>query len=60
MYECVYAFGVTGECQPIFCIDIGEAKDMDAEMVNACEECERDAENIEGQMDITDFPEVLP
>ena len=33
---------------------------MDAEMVAACEECERDAENIEGQMDITDFPEVMP
>ena len=60
LYECVDAFGVTGEGHPIFCIDVGEAKDMDAEMVNACEECERDAENIEGQMCITDFPEVLP
>ena len=60
LYECVDAFGVTGECQPIFCIDIGEEKDMDAEMVAACEECEQDAGNIEGQMDITDFPEVLP
>ena len=60
LYECVDAFGVTGEGQPIFCIDIGEEKDMDADMVSACEECERDAENIEGQMDITDFPEVLP
>ena len=60
LYECVDAFGVTGEGQPIFCIDVGEEKDMDAEMMNACEECEQDAENIEGQMDITDFPEVLP
>ena len=60
LYECVDAFGVTGEGQSIFCIDVGEEKDMDAEMVNACEECERDAENLEGQMDITDFPEVLP
>ena len=33
---------------------------MDDELVAACEECEQDAENIEGQMDITDFPEVLP
>lgn len=60
LYECVDAFGVTGEGQPIFCIDVGEAKDMDDEMVAACEECERDSENIEGQMDITDFTEVLP
>lgn len=56
LYECVD----TGEGQPIFCIDVGEEKDMDDEMVAACEECERDAENLEGQMDITDFPEVLP
>ena len=60
LYECVDAFGVTVEGQPIFCIDVGEEKDMDAEMMNACEECEQDAENSEGQMDITDFPEVLP
>ena len=33
---------------------------MDVEMVAACEEDERNAENIKGQMDITDFPEVLP
>ena len=33
LYECVDAFGVTGEGQPIFCIDVGEEKDMDAEMV---------------------------
>ena len=60
LYECVDAFGVTGEWQPIFCIDVGEEKDMDAEMVAAREEDERDAEELEGQMDITDFPEVLP
>lgn len=60
LYECVDAFGVTGEGQPIFCIDVGEEKDMDDDMVAACEECERDSENLEGQMDITDFPEVLP
>ena len=60
LYECVDAFGVTGEGQPIFCIDVGEEKNMDADMVAACEDDERDVENIEGQMDITDFPEVLP
>ena len=60
LYECVNVFGVIDAPNPLFCIDVGEAKDMDDEMVNACEECEQDAENIEGQMDITDFPEVLP
>ena len=60
LYKCVDAFGVTGEGQPIFCIDVGEEKDMNAEMVAACEDDERDAEELEGQMDITDFPEVLP
>ena len=60
LYECVDAFGVTGECQPIFCIDIGEEKDMDAEMVAACEEDEKSADDLPGQMQIEDFPEVLP
>lgn len=33
---------------------------MDAEMTAACEESERNAEELDGRMDITDFPEVLP
>ena len=33
---------------------------MDAELVAACEEDERNAENMDGQMEITDFPEVMP
>ena len=60
LYECVDVFGVIDAPNPLFCIDVGEEKDMDAEMVAACEEDERDAEELEGQMDITDFPEVLP
>lgn len=60
LYECVNVFGVIDAPNPLFCIDVGEAKDMDDDMVSVCEECERDAEQLEGQMDITDFPEVLP
>lgn len=60
LYECVNVFGVIDAQNPLFFIDVGKAKDMDDDMVSDCEECERDAENIEGQMDITDFPEVLP
>lgn len=37
----------------------GEPKTV-AEMVAACEEDERNEENLAGQMSITDYPEVLP
>lgn len=51
---------VADQAQPIFCIDVGEETNMDAEFVAACEECERDADDLEGQMQIEDFPEVMP
>ena len=31
LYECVNVFGVMDAPNPIFCIDVGEAKDMDGE-----------------------------
>ena len=46
--------------QPVFCVTVGEAKGIDADMVTACEEDERNEENLAGQMEITDFPEVMP
>ena len=52
LYENVNTFGVTDQ--------VGEEKDMDAEMVAACEADEKAADNLEGQMDISDFPEVMP
>lgn len=60
LYEAVNVLFVTDQGKPVFCIDVGNETDMDSEMVAACEEDEKDADNIEGQMDITDFPEVLP
>ena len=45
---------------PVLGIIVGEAEDMDDDMVEACEECERNAGQLDGQMEITDFPEVLP
>lgn len=51
---------ITDQGQPVFCIDVGEEKDMDAEAVTACEECEQNSKNLEGRMEITDFPEVMP
>lgn len=60
LYECVNVLFITDQGQPIFCIDVGQESDMDAEMAAACEEDERKAENLEGQMEIADFPDVLP
>ena len=60
LYEAEGVDFITDVEQPVFCVTVGEAKDMDADMVAACEECERNAENLAGQMEITDFPEVMP
>ena len=60
LYEVERVDFITDMGQPVFCVTVGEAKDMDEDMVTACEEDERDAENLAGQMEITDFPEVMP
>lgn len=49
---------VTDAGQPFCIIALGEEVDMDAEMVAACEEDEKSTSNIDGQMELTDFPEV--
>lgn len=60
LYECVDAFGITDQGQPVFCIGVGKESNMDAELVAVCKECEQDAEKLAGQMQIEDFPEVMP
>ena len=60
LYEVERVDFITDIEQPVFCVTVGEAKDMDSDMIAACEEDERNAENLSGQMDITDFPEVMP
>ena len=60
LYEVERVDFITDMEQPVFCVTVGEAKDMDADMVSVCEECERNADNLSGQMEITDFPEVMP
>lgn len=60
IYEVREVMNVTDLGQPVFIIDVGEESDMDEEMIAACEEDEHNAENIDGQMNITDFPEVMP
>lgn len=41
---------------PVLCIAVGNEVDMDAEEVKVCKE----RENISGQMEIEDYPEVMP
>ena len=60
LYKLNNVMFVTDQGQPLILIEVGEETDMDAELVEACEECERDADNLEGQMQIEDFPEVMP
>ena len=60
LYEVERIDFITDIGQPVFCVTVGEAKDMDEDMVTACEEDERNAENLAGQIEITDFPEVMP
>lgn len=60
LYKLEDVMFVTDQGQPLILIDVGEETDMDAELVEACEECERDADNLEGQMNITDYPGVMP
>ena len=60
LYEVERVGFITDMGQPVFCVTVGEAKDMDTDMVTACEEDERNEENLAGQMEITDFPEVMP
>ena len=60
LYEVERADFITDMEQPVFCVTVGEAKDMDSDMIAACEEDERNADNLSGQMEITDFQEVMP
>ena len=59
IYPLVDYKGITDVGYPAFCFEVTE-KDMDAEMIAATEEDERNAQQLEGQMEIADFPEVLP
>jgi hypothetical protein len=48
-YEVEDVMCITDQGQPVFCIDVGEEKDMDAEMVATCEEYEQEADNLKEQ-----------
>ena len=60
VYEPKAALILTDAKIPAIVIDIENERKMHDEETAVCEECERDAENIKGQMDISDFPEVMP
>ena len=60
LYDVENAFGITDAPNPIFCIDVGNESDMDAELVAVCEECEKERDILEGQMEISDYPGIVP
>lgn len=60
LYEVDDVMCITDFGRAVFCIEVGKESNMDAELVAACKECEQDAEKLAGQMQIEDFPEVLP
>lgn len=60
LYKLENVIWVTDQGQPLILIDIGKESDMDAEMIAACKEDEKSADDLEGQMEIGDFPEVMP
>lgn len=60
LYKLENVMWVTDQGQPLILIDIGKEADMDAEMIAACKEDEKSADDLEGQMQIEDFPEVMP
>ena len=60
LYPLTNYTGITDMEQPVFCLEVGEPKEFDAEMIASAEADERNARQLEGQMEIADFPEVLP
>lgn len=60
LYKLENVIWVTDQGQPLILIDIGKESDMDAEMIAACKEDEKSADDLEGQMEIGDLPEVMP
>ena len=60
LYKLENVIWVTDQGQPLILIDIGKESDMDAEMISACEADEKSTDDLEGQMQIEDFPEVMP
>ena len=60
LYEHKEIFVITDLEMPIFCIEVEKTIEMDEKLVKACDKGEKEAEEIDGQMVITDFPEVLP
>ena len=53
-------FVITDMDNPCICIEVGDGHTMDEELAQACEECEKAESLLTGQMEITDYPEVMP
>lgn len=60
LYKLKNVMLVTDQGRPLIIIDIGKELDMDTEMISACEEDKKSADDLAGQMEIEDFLEVMP
>lgn len=60
LYKLENVIWVTDQGQPLILIDIGKESDMDEERISDCEADEKSTDDLEGQMKIEDFPEVMP
>ena len=60
LFKCDKVFVITDYENPLICIEVGESVDMDAQMVAVCEECEKENDILEGQMEISDYPGIVP
>lgn len=60
LYEINNKFVITDMDNPVICIEVGNENPMDEVLAQACEECEKEETLLPGQMEITDYPEVMP
>ena len=60
LYKCDGLMVITDQEVPVICIEVGESVDMNADMVAVCEECEKESDILEGQMEISDYPGIVP
>ena len=60
LYKCENVMFISDHDTPIICIEVGESVDMDTQMVAVCEECEKENDIVEGQMEISDYPGIIP
>ena len=60
MYECVGVELITDMGKPVIGIIVGEESNMESELVAVGKECESNDDILKGQMEISDYPGIVP